>query len=63
MSIDSTVIVHINGHTYKSAGMHKALNTLPGRLSIELTASVESPGCKNGGAPDCICGVNGNFMR
>ena len=63
MCIESTVIVHLNGHTYKSAGMHKALITLPGRWSIELTASVESPGCKNGGAPDCICGVNGNFMR
>ena len=64
MCIESTVIVHIHGHTYKSAGMHKALITLPGRLSIDLIASSESPFCKNGGgAKDCSCGVNGNFMR
>ena len=63
MCIDSAVIVHIHGHTYKSAGMHKALITLPGRLSIDLTASSESPRFKNGGAKDCSCGVNGNFMR
>ena len=63
MCINSAGDVHIHGHTCKSAGMHKALITLPGRLSIELTASSDSPGCKNGGAKDCSCGVNGNFMR
>ena len=63
MCIESTVIVHIHGHAYKSAGMRKAVITLPGRLSIELTSSFESPDCNNGGATDCICGVNGNLMR
>ena len=63
MCIEPTVIVHIHGHTYKSAGMHKALVTLHGRLSIDLNVSSESPGVEDGGAPDCVCGVDGNFMR
>ena len=62
MCIDSAGNVHIHGHTCKSAGMHKALITLPGRLSIDLIASSESPFSKNGGTfTDCSCDVNGNF--
>ena len=62
MCNDSTGIVHIHGHTCKSAGMHQALITLPGRLSIALIESSESPFFKNGGAStDFACGVNGIF--
>ena len=62
MCINYAVIVHIHGHTCKSAGMHKALITLFGRLNIALIESSENPGFKNGGAStDCACGVNGGF--
>ena len=62
MCINYAVIVHIHGHTCKSAGMHKALIALSGRLSIALISSSETPGCKNGGAcTDCACGVNDSF--
>ena len=62
MCIDSAWIVHIHGHTCKSAGMHKALITLSGRLSIALIEFFEPPFFKNGGAStDCACGVNGSF--
>ena len=62
MCINSAGVVHIHGHTCKSAGMHKALIPLPGRLSIALIESSESPFFKNGGAStDCACGVNGSF--
>ena len=63
MCINYAGIVHIHGHTCKSAGMHKALIPLPGRLSIALISSAETPGFKNGGAStDCTCGVHGSFM-
>ena len=62
MCINYAVIVHIHGHTCKSAGMHKALIALSGRLSIALISSSENPGFKNGGAStDCACGVNDSF--